>query len=48
MANGGSQPSGQIGAGAAPTPQPPAYTIATANSGSEPHLQPMPQLMATP
>ena len=38
----GCQVRGQIGATAA------AYATATATRGSEPHLQPTPQLMATP
>ena len=42
MAYGGSQARGRIGAVAAGLHQ------GHSNSGSEPHLQPIPQLMATP
>ena len=41
MAYGGSQARGRIGAAAASLPQ------SHSSSGSEPHLQPTPQLMAT-
>jgi len=42
MAHGGSQARGLIGAVAA------SHSHSHSNSGSEPHMQPTPQLMATP